>query len=351
MPRGPSPATPSPATPAPRLRRHAGQALAWAAALGLALAPGAAGAQAAKRGVALVRDAETEQLLREYATPIFRAAGINGAASKIFLVNDRSFNAFVANGQKIFINVGSLMDAKTPNEIIGVLAHETGHIAGGHLARFRQQLANAQILSVIGMLAGAGAMAGAASSGDRVGGGGTGAMGIMLGGQELVRRNLLSYQRSEEQAADLAAIRYLQATGQSPKGMLATFGRFADSGLFRSRAVDPYLVSHPLPTERIAQLETLAKQSPHFAAKDSPALQARHDLMRAKLFGFVDRPDAVLRRYPPNDASLPARYARAVATHRSGRLGDALAAVDGLLRAQGSNAYFLELKGQILLES
>ena len=234
MPRGPLPGTP----PAPRLRRHAGQALAWAAALGLALAPAAAGAQAAKRGVALVRDAETEQLLREYAAPIFRAAGINASATKIILVNDRSFNAFVANGQKIFINVGALMDAKTPNEIIGVLAHETGHIAGGHLARFRQQMANAQILSVIGMLAGAGAMAGAASSGDRVGGG-TGAMGIMLGGQELVRRNLLSYQRSEEQAADLAAIRYLQATGQSPKGMLDTFARFADSGLFRSRSLDP----------------------------------------------------------------------------------------------------------------
>jgi len=347
MPRGPSRATPA----VLRLRRHAGGALAWAAALGLALAPGAAGAQAAKRGVALVRDAETEQLLREYATPIFRAAGINGAASRIFLVNDRSFNAFVANGQKIFINVGSLMDAKTPNEIIGVLAHESGHIAGGHLARFRQQLANAQILSVIGMLAGAGAMAGAASSGDRVGGGGTGAMGIMLGGQELVRRNLLSYQRSEEQAADLAAIRYLQATGQSPKGMLDTFARFADSGLFRSRSLDPYLLSHPLPTERVSQLERLAKQSPHFAAKDPGALQARHDLMRAKLFGFVERADTVLRTYPPSNTTPAARYARAVLAYKTGRLSEALAGIDGLLADEPNNAYFHELKGQALLEA
>ena len=182
------------------------------------------------RKVPIVRDVETEQLLREYALPIFRAAGINASAAKIVLVNDRSFNAFVANGQKIFVNVGALMDADTPNEIIGVIAHETGHIAGGHLARLRQQVSNAQILSVIGMLASAGALAGAASSGNKVGGAGTGVAGIAMGSQELVKRNLLSYQRSEEQAADLAAVRFLNATGQSPKGMLDTFARFADFG-------------------------------------------------------------------------------------------------------------------------
>ena len=312
-----------------------------------AVAPPAAHAERAN----IVRDVETEQLLHDYAAPIFKAAGVNAGTTKIVLVNDRSFNAFVADGRRIFIHVGALLDVETPNEVIGVVAHETGHIQGGHLARLRQQVSNAQALSVVGMLLGAGAMAGAVASNGQVGGAGTGAVGVFAGSQELVRRNLLSYQRSEEQAADQAALRYLGTTGQSPKGMLATFGRFADSGLFRSRAVDPYLVSHPLPTERIAQLETLAKQSPHFAAKDPPALQTRHDLMRAKLFGFVDRPEAVLRRYPPHDTSLAARYARAVATHRSGRLGEALTVVDGLLGAQGGNAYFLELKGQILLES
>jgi predicted Zn-dependent protease len=180
---------------------------------------------------------------------------------------------------------------------------------------------------------------------------GTGAMGVMTGGQELVRRNLLAYQRSEEQAADAAAVRYLAATGQSPKGMLDTFARFADSGLFRSRAVDPYLISHPLPSERVSQLERLAKESPHFDKKDSPALQARHDLMRAKLFGFVERSDSVLRRYPPSNTSAPARYARAVLAYKSGRLSEALSAIDALLREQPGNAYFHELKGQALLES
>jgi predicted Zn-dependent protease len=315
----------------------------------VALAPGLASAQGPK--LSIVRDAEVEQLLREYATPIFRAAGINAKATKIILVNDRAFNAFVANGQKIFINVGALMDAETPNEVIGVLAHETGHIAGGHLARLRDQIANAQILSVAGMLLGAGAVAGAARSGGTVGNAGTGAAGVLAGSQELVKRNLLSYQRSEEQAADQAAVRYLNATGQSPNGMVVTFQRFADAGLFRSRSVDPYLMSHPLPTERVAQLETLAKQSPHFRKKDSPVLQARHDLMRAKLFGFVERPETVIRRYPPHNTSAPARYARAILAHKSGRSSEALSVIDGLIQGEPSNPYFHELKGQALLES
>jgi predicted Zn-dependent protease len=328
------------------------QATIWLTAGTLGLGSLAASAQEnARRGLGIVRDAEIEQLLRDYATPIFKAAGINASAAKIILVNDRSFNAFVANGQKIFVNVGALMDAESPNEVIGVLAHETGHIAGGHLARLRQQISNAQILSVIGMLAGAGAVVGAASSGDRVGGSGIGAMGVLSGSQEMIKRSLLSYQRSEEQAADSAAVRYLAATGQSPKGMLDTFARFADSGLFRSRAVDPYLVSHPLPTERVSQLERLAKESPHFKVQDAPALKARHDLMRAKLFGFVERQDSVLRRYPPSNTSAPARYARAVLAHQSGRLSEAVALIEGLLREQPGNAYFHELKGQALLES
>lgn len=334
------------------LPKALGHWAAWLAAGSLALMPLAASAQESRGpGLRIVRDAETEQLLRDYAQPVLKAAGINAGATKIILVNDRTFNAFVANGQKIFINVGALMDAATPNEIIGVIAHEAGHIQGGHLARLRQQVANAQILSVVGMLAGVGAMAGAAAGGDRVGGAGIGAYGVALGSQELVKRSLLAYQRSEEQAADSAALRYLSATGQSPKGMLDTFARFADSGLFRSRALDPYLLSHPLPLERVSQLERLAKQSPHYGAKDSSALQARHDLMRAKLFGFVERSDTVLRRYPPSNTSAPARYARAVLAYKSGRLAEALATIDGLLAEQPGNPYFHELKGQALLES
>ncbi|MDB5509943.1 MAG: peptidase [Hyphomicrobiales bacterium] len=315
------------------------------------LTPGPVAAQNdAPSKTTIIRDAEIEQLMREYTAPIFKAAGINASAAKIILVGDRSFNAFVANGQKIFINVGALMDSKTPNEIIGVLAHESGHIAGGHLSRLRQELARAQILAVAGMLVGAGAMVGTMNSG-RVGSDSRGAMGAMLGPQELIRRSLLSYQRGEEQAADRAAVNYLAKTGQSARGLLATLERFQKDALFKSSAMDPYLLSHPLPAERISNLSSAAKASPAFASGDSPALQARHDMMRAKLFGFMGNSGEVARRYPASDGSLPARYARAIAAYKQGRIAEALSQVDALIAAQPQNAYFHELKGQALLES
>lgn len=303
--------------------------------------------------MAIIRDAEIEQLLRDYTAPIFKAAGINATAAKIILVGDRSFNAFVANGQKIFVNVGALMDSKTPNEIIGVLAHESGHIAGGHLSRMRQELARAQILAVAGMLMGVGAVATTVRSGPygKVGSDSAGVMGAMLGPQELIRRSLLAYQRGEEQAADRAAVNYLNVTGQSAKGLLTTLERFQNDALFKSTQVDPYTLSHPLPTERISNLETAAKAAANFNTKDSPALQARHDMMRAKLFGFMGNTGEVSRRYPISDTSLPARYARAITAYRLGRLDEALSQLDQLIALQPNNPFFHEMKGQALLEA
>ncbi|MEA2876908.1 MAG: hypothetical protein QOF14_2104 [Hyphomicrobiales bacterium] len=332
------------------LTRSASGAIAAALASGLTLTCAPARAE-----VSIIRDAETEQLLRDYVTPIFHAAGINTGAARIILIGDKSFNAFVADGQKIFINVGALMEAKTPNEIIGVLAHESGHIAGGHLARGRQELARAQIMSVAGMLVGAaGAVATGVSARRNNGPLGTdsaGMAGIITGPQELVRRSLLAYQRTEEQAADRAAVRFLDATHQSSKGLLATLERFSNDALFQTSQLDPYLQSHPLPAERISNLQQLAKASLHYEAKDAPALQARHDLMRAKLVGFLGDMSEIARRYPSRDTSLPARYARAISAYRFGRLPESLTLIDALIAAEASNPYFWELKGQVLLES
>lgn len=300
------------------------------------------------RGV--IRDAEIENLLRDYSRPIFAAAGVGAANTTIILMGDRSFNAFVAGERRMFINTGAIMDAKTPNEIIGVIAHEAGHIKGGHLSRLHQQLAVAQILSVVGMLVGAGAAVGAATSGGRIGNDGAGIAGAVLGPQEMVRRSLLSYQRSEEQAADRSAVDFLNATHQSPKGLLETFKRFSQDAMFRTSGIDPYTFSHPLPTERIANLESLASKSPYLNEKDSPALQARHDLARGKLFGFTATTAEVGRRYPLSDNSLPARYARAIVDYRTKRIGEALNKIDGLIREQPNNPYFWELRGQCLLE-
>jgi predicted Zn-dependent protease len=311
-----------------------------------AVAPTPARAQSLPPGLPIIRDAEIEQLLRDYTQPVLRAAGLAQQNIQVTIINDRSFNAFVIDAKRIFINAGALMDAKVPNEVIGVLAHETGHIAGGHLSRLRQQLAHAQTQSIIAMLLGIGGMVAAARSGN-VGGNPTAAI---LGPQESIRRSLLSYQRAQEEQADRGGVKFLAATGQSAKGMYDTFKRLSDQILYAGRGADPYLQSHPMPAERVAALEILAKSSPNWDKKDSPALQERHDMMRAKLVGFLDRGDTVVRRYPASDTSLPARYARAIATYRHAGIRAALPQIDALIQAQPNNPYFHELKGQALLE-
>jgi predicted Zn-dependent protease len=300
-------------------------------------------------GLPVIRDAEVEQVLRDYSTPILRAAGLGQRNIRVVIIDDRSFNAFVIDAKRIFVNAGALMDAQTPNQIIGVLAHETGHISGGHLSKLRAELASAQTAAILAMLLGIGAMAAAATTrSNQVGG--NPAVG-MIGAQGVIQRSLLAYQRQQEEQADRAGVGFLNATGQSAKGMYDTFKRFADQMLFASSRADPYLQSHPMPTERLAALAEIAKTSPNWDKKDSPELQLRHDLMRAKLFGYMERPDTLLRRYPPSDTSLAARYARAVSTYRHADLRNALTQMDALIQAQPNNPYFYELKGQALVES
>lgn len=303
------------------------------------------------KGLPIIRDAEIEQLLRDYLAPILKAAGLSQQNIKVVIVQQQSFNAFVVDGRRIFVNVGALMQAKTPNQIIGVLAHEAGHIAGGHLARLRQEISNLQTAAIIGMLLGAGAIVAGARSGP--GGDGLSKLGAAsLAGQgEIIRRSLLSYQRSQEEAADRAAVRFLTATGQSAKGMYETFVRLAQETMFISQGADPYGQSHPMPRERVDALQAMGKAEPFWDKADPPGLDLRHQMMRAKLSGFTERPDTVARRYPATDASLPARYARAISAYRFADLRAALSQIDALIQAQPGNPYFHELKGQALLES
>ena len=296
----------------------------------------------------VIRDAEIEALLKDYAAPIFSAAGIAKGSIKIALIDDRSFNAFVTTGRRMFVNIGALMESKSPNEIIGVIAHEAGHIAGGHLTLQRERAGMAAMMATAGVVLGAGAMV--AGAGNRSMNSANGGMGIMLGAQELAARSMLSYQRGEEQAADRAAIKYLATTNQSPKGLVDTFKRLSDDQMFKLDGVDPYLMSHPAPQDRIASLEQLASSSAAYGAKDPASLVARHEMMRAKLYGFAAKGEEVTRRYPISDMSLPARYARAIMNYRYKKTPEALAQIDELLKAQPANPYFWELKGQVLLE-
>jgi predicted Zn-dependent protease len=266
----------------------------------------------------------------------------------VVIVNDGSFNAFVADGRRIFVNYGAILKSETPNQLIGVLAHETGHLAGGHLAKLRERLAQAQTQMIIAMLLGAGAIVAGASR-NSTGMADAGAAALS-GPGEMIRRSLLSYQRQHEESADRAGVKYLTATGQSPKGMYETFKRFTDESLFAARGADPYLLSHPMPADRVAALEGIARSSPYWDKKDDPALQARHDMVRAKISAFMERQDTVYRRYPPSNTGLPARYARAITTYLHGDLNSALTQIEGLIQAQPNNPYFYELRGQALLE-
>lgn len=321
----------------------------WLVSLALILSQVMMSSAQAQQRISVLRDAEVEALVASYATPILRAAGIRGGSIQIVLVNDRDFNAFVADGRRIFINVGVILQSETPNEVIGVLAHETGHLAGAHLTRLRQEISRSQIISAVTMLAGAAAMAAAVGT-DNSDAAVLG-QGIALGGQTAAQRSLLAYQRSEELAADRAAISYLNATNQSAQGMLTVFGRFADQTMFTGRFVDPYVRSHPMARDRINQIENLARRSPYFDRRDSPELQLRHDMAVARLTATQEGERTVARRYLRSDTSLPARYARALTEGRTGSPRSAVEQLDSLIAAQPSNPFLWESRGSVLFES
>ena len=331
------------------LRSHIKRGVAGILAGAIALQPMAVSAQ----GLRFIRDAEIEDLLAAYSRPIFKAAGLGSQGVKVRIIQDSSFNAFVLDGRNVFMNTGTLVEAKTPNMVIGVIAHETGHITGGHLASLRAKIARDSSMAMLMQIMGIGAMiAGAAA--EKGGGSATAGAGqsIMSASGEVMTRNILSYRRVQESAADQAGIRYLNATQQSAQGMITTFERFAEDELLSSVTKSGgYVASHPMARDRIAQLQNLAQGSPYFDKADPPELQQRHDLMRAKLVGFLEPPQAVFNRYPASDNSLAGRYARSIASYSGGGLNAALPLIDDLIAEVPSNPYFWEQKADFLSRS
>ena len=277
------------------------------AALHLPAAPVRAQEKDPAAALPIIRDAEIEQLLRDYTQPVLRVAGLGQRNIRVVVINDRSFNAFVVDAKRIFVNTGALTDAETPNQIIGVLAHETGHIAGGHLSKLRAELANAQTASILAMLLGIGAVAATAASRGGVGGN---PMAAVAGPQSVIMRSLMAYQRQQEEQADRAGVNFLTQSGQSAKGMYDTFKRFADQALFASRYVDPYVQSHPMPAERIAALAEVARSNPYLGQEGptGTATAARYGARQAvRLPGSARYPDAALsaEQHQPSGALRP----------------------------------------------
>jgi predicted Zn-dependent protease len=299
-----------------------------------------AGAQGSR--VSLLRDAEIEHIIRIYATPLFHAAGLDPAAISVYLIDDHRLNAFVAGGMNIFINSGLLMRSKDPLEVMGVIAHETGHIAGGHLARTQEALRTATIEQILATVLGAAAAV--------VGGGDVGAA-VITGGSSIAQRTLLQYSRTQESSADQAGVSYLERAGFSSRGLLDFMSVLAGEEALLPDNQDPYLRSHPLTRDRINALGAFVERSRYSEKPAPPELVALHGRMIGKLVGFLEPLGRVLRRYPDSDQSLEARYARAIAYYRASNLNKALPLLHELLKEQPEDAYFHELRGQILFEN
>jgi predicted Zn-dependent protease len=345
--------------------------LAFAALLGIVAQPAAA--------QSILRDAETEILLRDMVNPLVQAAGLTPGAVDVVLINDPSINAFVAGGQRIYVHSGLINAADTANEVQGVLAHELGHITGGHIISSYDAIGKATKIQLLSMLAGVAAML--AGSGDA-------AMASMALGQTAAISSFLSFSRVQEASADAASVQFLKCAGLSGRGLVSFFRKLQNLE-FRhgySQSDDAGFVrTHPLTGDRMSRLEADLKDDPAWGAPeadlvaqfDPPApapaheahpsaavgsncapapaptadIERRFQLAKAKLYGYLATPAQTLRSYPEYVTGEPARYARAYAYHKDSRMDAALDEAEALIEADPDNPYFLELKGQILLES
>ncbi|MCK6451332.1 MAG: M48 family metalloprotease [Alphaproteobacteria bacterium] len=314
-----------------------------ALAMSLTGALASAVAPAPAHAIALIRDAEIENTIRVWATPLFEAAGLVPDDVRIILVNDRRINAFVAGGQNLFLNTGLLLRADHAGQVIGVIAHETGHIAGGHLARLQDALKGATATAILSLLAGI--AAGVAAGRPDVAVAGVGA------GMTAAERNLLSYTRTQEASADQAGVNFMEQNGISSKGLYEFFQILSGQELMVTSRQDPYVRTHPLTKERMEFVKNWVASSRYSDAPLPPEWVVMHKRMRAKLFGFIEPTQRTLTVYKEDDRSVEARYARAVALYRKPDLPKALATIDGLIREQPDDPFFWELKGQTLFEN
>jgi predicted Zn-dependent protease len=309
-----------------------------AAAVGLVLAatPPAASAQG------IIRDAEIEAILRQYGDPLFEAAGLRPSDVNLYIVQDETLNAGVAGGQNMFINTGLIMECDNPEQLKGVMAHEAGHIAGGHNVTRRQAMGAGGGVSLITM--GLGALAIAAGAPDA-------AMALFASASQFSALTVFKYIRAEESSADQYGLDFLDKTHQSAQGLVEFMTKFQYEQLMTEQKRQPYFQTHPVSSDRI---QALRKRAEEITARSQPQSQRDIDslaMMKAKLVGFIGPPARVAVRYPKTDQSLPAKYARAIAAYRAIDIKVALKEVDELILADPSDPYFHELKGQILFES
>jgi len=297
---------------------------------------------AAAQRISLIRDAETENTIRAYATPIFQAAGLGGEDVHIYIVRDGQINAFVAGGQNLFMNTGLLFRSESASQVIGVIAHESGHITGGHLSRLQDELKGATAIQILSMVLGAAAA---------VAGRGDAGMAIMGTGTAVATSNVLRFSRAQESAADQAGLTYLERSGFSAKGLLEFFEILSGQEMLSQARQSPYMRTHPLTRERIDAVRASIQTSRYANAVPPAEFDRMHRRIKAKLFGFIEQPARTFQTYKESDNSEAARYARAVAYYRVPDMTRALPLIDGLIAEFPEDPYYREMKGQMLFEN
>lgn len=290
----------------------------------------------------LIRDAEIEKMMREYSDPLFVAANLDPKDVKVYIINDRSINAFVTDGQKMFMNTGTIIEAKTPGQLKGVIAHETGHIAGGHLARSSEAMRNAMVPAYVSIALGLLAIAGGAPDAGAA---------LLASSQQFAILNFYSFTRVQESSADQAALSYLEKTGQSAQGLASFFEKFRYMEIMAEARRQPYFRSHPLSTDRISALESRISRAKFTNVPDTPEDKAKLAMVQAKIHGFLYTSEQTFYKYPRSDASIPAKYARAIAFYRAPDLEASTRLTGELIAVEPNNPYFNELMGQIYFEN
>ena len=293
--------------------------------------------------LSMIRDAEIESTLRRYSEPLLQAAGLNPASVAIYIVKDKNFNAFVAGGSNLFIHTGLLRKTDHASQVIGVIAHETGHIVGGHLMRMGDELRRARITALLTSLLGLGT---AVASGRA-----DVAMAVAGGGMQVASRVFFAFTRTQESAADQAAFRLLDATRQSTRGYLESLEKTHWHSSLLTSSQDLYTRTHPLTEDRLRSARSHIKRSPYSDKPTPPAFDIMHARMKAKLDGFLAHPSTTLKRRRADSPDFADRYARAIALYRLGQIDEAIRLVDILITEEPENAYLHELKGQILFEN
>jgi predicted Zn-dependent protease len=328
--------------PAKRPGRFRPLAFAAGIALTSTLALLGSGLPAWAQGINILRDTETEEMLRSYEQPLAKAAALNPNATKVWLVGDPAVNAFASfgeDGENIFVFSGILLYAKTPNELIGVMAHETGHIKAGHLIRGEAGMEKAAIPMMLSLVIGLAAM--------MAGAGGQAGMAAIGLGQAIAQGQFNQFSRIQESTADQIGLQLLKATHQSPIGLYDTMVRFAQEAAQGAYKIDPFAVDHPVGQARVADLQSGVDASPYKDVKDSPAVTHTFEMVQAKLAGFTMPVNAGLAHYPVSNTSDVARYARAMLYLRQPQLTKALAETNSLIAGDPNNPYFQEVLGQI----